>query len=83
MEGVGYQYEQQRNYEGFKGKIKIKGDQMVISMDHYHALDAACKTVIKISRAIERTQIALEGRQVNIAGAVAVSSQLLPLVYPT
>ena len=83
MEGVGYQYEQQRNYEGCKGKIKIKGDQMVVSMDHHHALDAAFKTVIKISTAIERTQIALEGRQVNIAGAVAVSSQLLPLVYPT
>ena len=56
---------------------------MVVSMDHDYALDAACKTVIKILTAIERTQITLEGRQVNIAGAVAVSSKLLPLVYPT
>ena len=32
MEGVGYQYEQQRNYEGCKGKIKIKGDQMVVEL---------------------------------------------------
>ena len=67
-----FECERRRNYDGCKGKIKVKDNLMVPTMDHHHAPDPARNTVIKISAAIKRrAQTTLDGTQAVISGAVA------------
>ena len=43
-----FECERRRNYDGCKGKINVKDNLMVPTMDHHHAPDPARNEVIKI-----------------------------------
>ena len=65
-------WECRRNYDGCKGKIKVNGNQFVVSQPHHHAPNPARNEVLKIRTLIERrAQTTLDGTQAIIAGALA------------
>ena len=67
-----FECERRRNYDGCKGTIKVKNDQVVVTTDHHHRPDPARNSVIKISAALKRrAQTTLDGTQAIIAGEVA------------
>lgn len=67
-----FECERRRNYDGCKGKIKVNGNQFVVSQPHHHAPNPARNEVLKIRTAIKRrAQTTLDGTQAIIAGALA------------
>ena len=67
-----FECERRRNFDRCKGKIKVNGNQFVVTHQHHHAPNPARNDVLKIRSYIKRrAQTTLDGTQAIVGGALA------------
>ena len=79
-----FECERRRNYDSCKGKIKVNGNQVIVTMPHHHAPAPARNEVLKIKAAIKRrAETTLDGTQAIIGGALAGVSNAVAAQLPS
>ena len=67
-----FECERRRNFDGCKGKIKVNGNQFLVTHPHHHAPNPARNDVLKIRTSIKRrAQTTLDGTQAVVGDALA------------
>ena len=78
-----FECERRRNFDGCKGKIKVNGNQFLVTQDHHHTPNQARNEVLKIRSSIKRrAQTTLDGTQAIVGGALAGISPAVAAQLP-